>query len=939
MSWPVSAPQSVKLLAPDDECIAIEASRSGFFLIALTHSSIYIYQLNPLFPVAVHSRSASSLDTYGVNRKIITKRDGSHVGVITSGGHVILYSLSILPHLEPGNITFESSGTKPVLYPGPGESVGVQGVRIEVRTSIRVDSFCENAVVLEDEIVLFTRDPPAVQMLPLDSLQPTSVVLRKLPWLRDDNGKVDYPVHIDYSRPMDMYCWVGESGRGYVVVSKENRDDDDDGRECDVTPKDTSPNGNEPTNEPEVDEPDAATSDPTNIELKPLTVTTTPKPTSPPITGYCFHKSKIKATISAVNSRFSVIALGATDGSIVLYTVRDYQGNCLRVTRMVHPDTPAGITCLTWNPEGTCLFAGYENGWSLFSVYGMLLSHSFQGLDTDDEKEVWLRGIKSAAWSGAGDGLFLVPLISTPETPQLYCLDMAKFSLFENFTQDNLKGPVLFRNNKLAIYRGHHQPGFAAISRDSILWQFICMPASYTASNWPIRMIACCSRHEYFAVAGARGLCHYSINSGRWKMFAEEYMDNEFVVKGGMIWYKHFLICGVYSFTTGGYEIRVYSRDLDLHASKVVLVQEVPTQIIHMSVAGAFLYVYTLDNCLYEFTIKATGVNGLVLVFQKMLSFTEIIKSPNRVRAITKYSKDEFLVLVDGTLVLFSPSEISSDSSQAVGFSKRTLHHHIEYFLVESSSSEPQFENTIWAFDGSNVLLWLNPHEIEPCKIDVENYPLMPLVSKGIMLGIYSDLLSTRSCSFPIFRFAFGTDIFLSDLLNFLISRGDYTKAVELAGQYRQLDYFNHCLEILLHTNVVNGDGKKDGKGKAAESTETSTDLIVKLCRSFPGYLDIFANCARKMEASYWPTLFNSTGSPRSLFQQSMEQGRLQTASKYLPILHSEEDEEAFSDTIDLMQQAKEQGEWGLCGSLCDFLVGIDPTNKSLNRVLDKVQL
>ncbi|KAG5358537.1 Guanine nucleotide exchange factor subunit Rich [Yarrowia sp. B02] len=910
MSWPVSAPQSVKLLAPDDECIAIEASRSGFFLTALTQTAIYVYQLNPLFPVAVHARSASSLDTYGANRRIVTKRDGSHVGVITSGGHVILYSLAILPQLEPGNITFDA-GSKPVLYPGPGESVGVQGVRIEVRTSIRVDSFCENAVVLEDEIVLFTRDPPAVQMLPLDSLQPTSVVLRKLPWLRE-GGKVDYPVQVDYSRPMDMYCWVGESGRAYVVVSKEETESDE---------------------QPETEQLEETEADTNAISLKPMA-----KPAGPPITGYCFHNSKIKATIGAVNSRFSVIALGAADGSIVLYTVRDYNGNCLRVTRMVHPDTPARITCLIWNPEGTCLFAGYENGWSLFSVYGMLLSHSFQGLDTDDEKEVWLRGIKSAAWSGAGDGLFLVPLISTPETPQLYCLDMAKFSLFENFTQDNLKGPVLFRNNKLAIYRGHHQPGFAAISRDSILWQFICMPASYTASNWPIRMIACCSRHEYFAVAGARGLCHYSINSGRWKMFAEEYMDNEFVVKGGMIWYKHFLICGVYSFTTGGYEIRVYSRDLDLHASKVVLVQEVPTQIIHMSVSGSFLYVYTLDNCLYEFVIKTTGVNGLELVFQKMLSFTEIIKAPNRVRAITKYSKDEFLVLVDGTLVLFSPSEISSNSEQAVGFSKRTLHHHIEYFLVESSS-EPQFENTIWAFDGSNVLLWLNPHEIEPCKIDVENYPLMPLVSKGIMLGIYSDLLSTRSCSFPIFRFAFGTDIFLSDLLNFLINRGNYDRAVELAGQYRQLDYFNHCLEILLHTNVVNGDGKKDGKGKAAEATETSTDLIVKLCKSFPGYLDIFANCARKMEASYWPTLFNSTGSPRSLFLQSMEKGRLQTASKYLPILHSEEDEEAFSDTIDLMQQAKEQGEWGLCGSLCDFLVGIDPTNKSLNRVLDKVQL
>lgn len=925
MSWPVSAPQSLKLLSSDD-CIAIETSRSGYFLVALTSSSIYIYQLNPLFPVAVHARSSSSIDTYGENRSILGKRDGSHVGVITTGGHIILYSLSVLRDGEPGHITFDESIARypsdrtptPVLYPGPGESVGVQGVKIEVKTSIRVDSVCQTAVALEDELLLFTKDPPAVQILPLDNLQPQSVVLRKLAWLKH-NGKTDYPVHVDYSRPMDMYCWVGESGRAYTVVIKTDKDKEDEG--------------------------DPTTGSPvSDIPLSPMKTIS--------VEGHCFHSSKIHATMSAVNSRFSVIALAGSDGSIVLYIVRDYEGNCLHVTRMVHPDTPARITCLVWSPEGTCLFAGYENGWALFSVYGMLLSHSFQGLDTDDEKEVWLRGIRSAAWSGAGDGLFLAPTHRStvasprhvPETysAQLYCLDMAKFSLFENFTQDNLKGPVLFRNNKLAIYRGHHQPGFAAISRDSILWQFICMPASYTASNWPIRMIACCKRHEYFAVAGARGLCHYSINSGRWKMFAEEHMDNEFAVRGGMIWYEHFLICGVYSFVTGGYEIRVYSRDQDLHSSKVVFLQEVPTQIIHMSIGGSCLYVYTLDNCLYEFAITPNG-QLVDLTFKKMLSFSEIIKAPNRVRAITKYSTDEFLVLVDGTLVLFSPSEISSDQSDAMGFSKRTLHHHIEYFLVETGSL-PQFENTIWAFDGRSVLLWFNPAE-HPCKIDVENYPLMPLVSKGILLGMYSDLLSTRSCSFPIFRFAFGTDIFLSDILNFFITRGESSKALDLANQYRQLDYFNHCLEILLHTNVI----------EEADKKSDSTDVIVKLCSSFPGYLDIFANCARKMEASYWDTLFRSTGSPRSLFLKSMEEGRLQTAAKFLPILHSESDDEAFADTISLFELAKERKEWALCASLCDFLVSIDreyynandsfrtltnpATNRSLNRVLDKVQL
>lgn len=47
------------------------------------------------------------------------------------------------------------------------------------------------------------------------------------------------------------------------------------------------------------------------------------------------------------------------------------------------------------------------------------------------------------------------------------------------------------------------------------------------------------------AVAGRRGLCHYSSNSGRWKLFADELQEQAFIVRGGLLWFHHVLIAAV----------------------------------------------------------------------------------------------------------------------------------------------------------------------------------------------------------------------------------------------------------------------------------------------------------------------------------------------------------------------------------------------------------
>jgi RAB6A-GEF complex partner protein 1 len=47
------------------------------------------------------------------------------------------------------------------------------------------------------------------------------------------------------------------------------------------------------------------------------------------------------------------------------------------------------------------------------------------------------------------------------------------------------------------------------------------------------------------AVAGRRGLVHYSAASGRWKAFNDHMQEQAFAVKGGLIWFHHVLIAAV----------------------------------------------------------------------------------------------------------------------------------------------------------------------------------------------------------------------------------------------------------------------------------------------------------------------------------------------------------------------------------------------------------
>lgn len=267
--------------------------------------------------------------------------------------------------------------------------------------------------------------------------------------------------------------------------------------------------------------------------------------------GYCFHtpaQGDNTATRAAINARFSLLAIGCANAEILVYTAKDYVGSIPLSHKLEFPAsviTTGQLSTIVYSPDGYCLFAGYEKGWAVWSVYGKLQGSSFASDPKVSETngEGWLQGVHEATWLYAGSNI----LLTRQNDDQLWLMEMAKSVVTGCFSAANISRTVLLTNTSLMVYRGYDLPVLTTISADASLWHHVSIPPIYLANQRPIRSCVISPDGRYLAIAGRRGLAHYSVTSGRWKTFDDMQAENAFVVRGGMCWYQHILIAAVES--------------------------------------------------------------------------------------------------------------------------------------------------------------------------------------------------------------------------------------------------------------------------------------------------------------------------------------------------------------------------------------------------------
>jgi RAB6A-GEF complex partner protein 1 len=462
--------------------------------------------------VAAVARSANSLKTYGPNVALLLHPDSTIIVAQTQHGYLLTYTIASDPNTRVYQQLFDHSNPHRrqlmARHFAGEDSIGIHDVSIRFRMAIKVESGIGKALALDNELLVATIKPAAIQCIrwspDKNGSQTNSELLSRILGIPKQTNVVD----MVYDRAMNLLLWVTSGGHAYTIqrIAETERDKDE------------------------------------------------PKKM---FKGYCFHRPENEvgqALKAAVNARFSLLAVSCADGNILVYTAKDYMGNVV-LSHVLQPPvsiaTAGPLNFMSYSPDGYCFFAGYESGWANWSVFGRPVGNSFS-VDrslAELNSEQWLNGVSRGYWIGGGSDIVL----TRHGDRRLWILETARSSLTGCYSSANLSRALLQTGTEAILYRGHDLSDIMTISGKDSLWHHAQYPPSYLHSQWPIRACVVSQDGRYIGIAGRRGLAHYSVISGRWKTFEDKKAENSFAVRGGMCWYGHILIAAIES--DGSYEV------------------------------------------------------------------------------------------------------------------------------------------------------------------------------------------------------------------------------------------------------------------------------------------------------------------------------------------------------------------------------------------------
>ncbi|GAW09871.1 RIC1-domain-containing protein [Lentinula edodes] len=694
-----------------------------------------------------------------------------------------------------------------------------------------------------------------------------------------------------------------------------------------------------------------------------------------------------RAVRLAINAKFSLIAVGMLGGGIQ-YTTFPADEGAVPTSQQIEIHNPfnrrTGRVCsMEWSSDGYVLAVGWQHGWGLFSVGGRCLVSGFGVEDVDEQKfqDTFMNGVVNLFWAPGNFELivcstqiffemYVTQNLDTVNQSltleiaidgQLFVIPFAKSATTGQHSPDNTRYAFLQLEDRALVYRGADQPDISIINPESDVWQHIKVPQSYLAANWPIRYSSLSSDGRLIAIAGRRGLVHYSASSGRWKLFTDPVQEQAFSVQGGLLWFHHVLVAAVEVSKT--HQIRLYSRDLELSNQNVLHREVMPSPVIILSLVDNSLLVYCADNTLFHFLIIPTA-DTIKLHLCGSITFNGVIATPSAVRMLSwmipsaqKQLGDPVndlavatvLMVVGGQLVLLRPRK---SAKQEVKYDMQIFAERIEFCWIHLRGIAA-LENSLWAFDGRGIRVWLNALAIEApatqdqnenpesvkesVNIPLEFYPLSVLMDKGIIIGAEHEVAARSNLPFVMFRHATSSHLFLHHILRSHLEASQVKEAVVFASHYQDLVYFAHALEILLHDVV---EHETDSELDSGSDGQEVLSKVVEFLDYFDAALDVVVGCARKTEMTRWRRLFDVVGNPKTLFETCLQSHRLKTAGSYLLVLHNlEQLDEKNVDAIRLLKIAMDEEDWQLCRELLRFLRSIDDSGVALRDALAQTGL
>ncbi|TBU47374.1 RIC1-domain-containing protein [Dichomitus squalens] len=990
MYFPTSAARQLSsapaLPLPSELVLSIAPSPRKTLFAAVTKTGLTLWRVRPSAVIAHLSRTPTSVQEHGENVHLHWSPDGQRIVVQTTDSYLVLvtveYNADELPYQPP---PLAPNAARHFL-PGAGEALPFQSLSLRLDGVIRIEGTLLSVSPRKDSILFSTSTPPAIQRVPWPDISrggtsgggyETWIINdEEFPWLADADVTVS---QITYHRQTGFETWITSDGRGYLVQLYEDQDIQPGASEAstDDTQADLGP-----FRHPRRSSDSSGSARPSQWlgtcihHVDPPRWVQKRRQVDPgDVVGYTYNEPRRAMTV-ALNPKFSLVATGTYNGTVEFSSFPSLEGvvptpQVLQIPNMYAREGTGSVCTMEWSSDGYVLAVGWEKGWAVWSVGGRCLAWGFGvEYEVDEEKftDSFMYGVRSLFWVSGNFELVMLAQ-NSPNKPdgQMFVLPFAKSATTGQHSPDNTQYAFLQMDDRVLVYRGADQPDMSVINPEADVWQHIKVPQDYVSANWPIRYSSLSSDGRLIAIAGRRGLVHYSSTSGRWKMFADERQEQAFTVKGGLLWFHHVLIAAVE--VAGAYQVRLYSRDLELSNQNVLHREMIPSAVVILSLVDNSLLVYTADNTLYHYLIIPTA-DSIKLHLCGSITFGGVIAVPGAVRALSwmipsaqKQLGDPsddlavatVLMIVGGKLVLLRPRK--SEEGE-VNYDMQILAGRIEFCWIHLRGIGT-LENSLWGYDGQGIRVWLNAlaieavpppaddgtvvldHVKESVNIPLDFYPLSVLMDKGIIIGVEVEAATRMSLSFTIFRHVTSSHLFLHHILLSHLENSQGKEAVSFASHYQHLVYFAHALEILLHTVVEEDAGAPendsvDGPAKTNGLLPTTIEFL----DHFDDALDVVVGCARKIEMTRWPRLFDIVGNPKILFESCLGSGRLKTAGSYLLVLHGLEQLDGMNgDAIRLLRCAVAAQDWQLCREILRFLHSIDDTGAALQAALVETQI
>ncbi|EFN72501.1 Protein RIC1-like protein [Camponotus floridanus] len=907
MFFPVGWPRVLNSSEPS-EINAVVCNRDKILFAVLTTNALTIWYCKPCVPIVFNRRSAVSLRKHGENVLVQWRPDSSMLVIATSDSYLLFYRLSDSSPESRGLYEQRDSPVTSLKRDSAELFIKeiIPSLILNFEKSAWIDGGISSLVCIRDELMVATKTSHVVRHKWDGTMnRDYSLDLRRIPFSIDQQISTVavpltesniYVTDIEYSPFVGGFAIVLSNGKAAFLTAQSLK------------------------------------FDPNQVQG-------------------IWARDLDDATCAAVNHKYRLIAIGRQNSEGIVYYVDETTGglemsHTLSLSSKDYPGRPGSVKCLRWTPDSCAIALAWEGGGlALWSTFGALLLCSLKwdyGLRVDLMHDNPLH-IHTMEWSAEGYQLWMLRESPGPSVTEengnetsnlnrsLIQLDFAKSPLTINPCMGHHGHLYLQGEDRLYLNLGAGLSSTASgfhlateIPNDSMLqtlagckqWVVVPIPTAYSGSNWPIRYTAIDSEGLSLAVAGRTGLAHYSLPSRKWKLFGNESQERDFIVTGGLLWHKGYLIASSYSILDDKDEIRIYPRNTRLDNNYVKSVR-MPSQILLLNTmkdrlltfcSNAQISIYDMElqneveaGSIELKKIQTVDISGLCVHPACVVSATL-----TTIRAETAGSHphpESLLLNVSGRLLMVQREHCTDNSDIRFTCGTPTvLASYVENVWVPSRSrrDKPHLTEALWLFCGAHGMrVWLplfrnhqeKAHAFMSKRImlpfHLRIYPLAILFEDAILLGAENDTVLFTSDTNSPFSLPFNlleltSQVYLHQILRQLIHRNLGYHAWEIARSCSALPYFPHSLELLLHEVLEEEATSKD------PIPDALLPSVVEFIREFPGvWARAVVQCARKTEIALWPYLFSVAGPPKQLLQDCLQRQQLDTAASYLIILQN----------------------------------------------------